>query len=139
MLTRKHMIRKRESFRPISQIKMKERSVQRHGSLLSASSYQSVYFTQKFLILKAWIIVLNHESHRWLPRFAARVRGVPNSRGRKDTHMSPYQPYLGPVVALVAGILILIQPGLLSLIVAIYLIATGILGLMGARPTGRWW
>ena len=50
----------------------------------------------------------------------------------------PYQPYLGPVVALIAGILILIQPGLLSIIVAVYLIVTGILGLMGARPEG-WW
>ncbi|MGA2731747.1 MAG: DUF3096 domain-containing protein [Syntrophobacteraceae bacterium] len=53
--------------------------------------------------------------------------------------MLPYHPYLGPAVALVAGILILIQPGLLSLIVAVYLIVTGILGLVGARPTGRWW
>jgi hypothetical protein len=53
--------------------------------------------------------------------------------------MLPYYPYLGPVVALVAGLLILIQPGLLSVIVAIYLIATGILGLLGARPTSRWW
>jgi hypothetical protein len=50
----------------------------------------------------------------------------------------PYQPYLGPVVALIAGLLILIQPGLLSIIVAVYLIVTGILGLMGARPSGRW-
>jgi hypothetical protein len=50
----------------------------------------------------------------------------------------PYQPYLGPVVALIAGILILIQPSLLSTIVAVYLIVIGILGLMGARPT-RWW
>ena len=53
--------------------------------------------------------------------------------------MSPYQPYLGPVVALIAGILILIQPALLSLIVAIYLIVTGVLGLLGARSAGRWW
>jgi hypothetical protein len=53
--------------------------------------------------------------------------------------MLPYHPYLGPVAALVAGILILIQPGLLSLIVAIYLIATGILGLLGAKPASRWW
>jgi hypothetical protein len=53
--------------------------------------------------------------------------------------MLPYQPYLGPVIALVAGILILIQPSLLSLIVAIYLIVTGIFGLLGARPAGRWW
>jgi hypothetical protein len=50
----------------------------------------------------------------------------------------PYQPYLAPAVALIAGILILIQPGLLSIIVAVYLIATGILGLMGAQPRG-WW
>ena len=48
----------------------------------------------------------------------------------------PYQPYLAPVVALIAGILILIQPTLLNIIVAIYLIVIGILGLMGARPTG---
>ena len=55
----------------------------------------------------------------------------------KGEHM-PYQPYFAPVVALIAGILILIQPGLLSIIVAVYLIVTGILGLMGARPRG-WW
>ena len=48
----------------------------------------------------------------------------------------PYQPYLAPAVALIAGILILIQPGLLSIIVAVYLIVIGILGLMGARPGG---
>ncbi|MGA2939292.1 MAG: DUF3096 domain-containing protein [Syntrophobacteraceae bacterium] len=53
--------------------------------------------------------------------------------------MLSYHPYLGPVVALAAGILILIQPGLLSVIVAVYLIVTGILGLMGARPASRWW
>ena len=50
----------------------------------------------------------------------------------------PYQPYLGPVVALIAGILILVQPNLLSIIVAVYLIVIGVLGLMGARPS-RWW
>ena len=53
--------------------------------------------------------------------------------------MLAYQPYFGPVVALVAGLLILIQPGLLSIIVAVYLIVTGILGLLGAKPTSRWW
>ena len=51
----------------------------------------------------------------------------------------PYQPYLGPVVALIAGILILIQPALLGIIVAVYLIVIGILGLMGARPSSGWW
>ncbi|MGE5444192.1 MAG: DUF3096 domain-containing protein [Ignavibacteriales bacterium] len=36
---------------------------------------------------------------------------------------------LGPVVSLIAGILILIMPRLLNYIVAIYLIVMGILGL----------
>jgi hypothetical protein len=38
---------------------------------------------------------------------------------------------IGPVVALVAGILILVTPRLLNYIVAIYLIITGLLGLFG--------
>lgn len=37
---------------------------------------------------------------------------------------------LQPVVALIAGILILIMPRLLNYIVALYLIITGILGLV---------
>jgi hypothetical protein len=37
---------------------------------------------------------------------------------------------LEPVVALIAGILILIQPRLLNYIVAIYLILIGLLGLL---------
>ena len=37
--------------------------------------------------------------------------------------------YLQPVVALIAGILILIRPVLLPYIVAIYLIIVGVLGL----------
>jgi len=39
-------------------------------------------------------------------------------------------PYIGPIIALIAGILILIQPRLLNNIVAIYLIIVGILGLI---------
>jgi hypothetical protein len=43
----------------------------------------------------------------------------------------PFSPvYLGPVVALIAGILILIQPRLLNYVVAFYLIIIGILGLL---------
>jgi hypothetical protein len=38
---------------------------------------------------------------------------------------------LAPVVALIAGILILVMPRLLNYIVAIYLILTGLLGLFG--------
>jgi hypothetical protein len=37
---------------------------------------------------------------------------------------------IGPVIALIAGILILIQPRLLNYIVAIYLILIGLLGLL---------
>ena len=38
---------------------------------------------------------------------------------------------LAPLIALVAGILILVFPRLLSTIVALYLIAIGIIGLLG--------
>jgi hypothetical protein len=38
---------------------------------------------------------------------------------------------IGPLLALVAGILILVQPRLLNYIVAIYLIVIGLLGLFG--------
>ncbi len=40
-------------------------------------------------------------------------------------------PHITPIVALVAGILILIVPRLLNLIVAIYLIIVGLTGLNG--------
>ena len=43
-----------------------------------------------------------------------------------DIHLS-----LGPLVALIAGILILIVPRLLNYIVALYLIIIGLLGLFG--------
>ncbi|AYZ61909.1 DUF3096 domain-containing protein [Burkholderia ubonensis] len=39
----------------------------------------------------------------------------------------------GPLVSLIAGILILIVPRLLNFIVAIYLIVIGLLGLFGGR------
>lgn len=39
---------------------------------------------------------------------------------------------IGPVVALIAGILILVAPRLLNYIVAIYLIIIGVVGLFGA-------
>jgi hypothetical protein len=40
-------------------------------------------------------------------------------------------PAIGPVAALVAGILILMKPDLLAKIVAVYLIVVGALGLLG--------
>ena len=43
---------------------------------------------------------------------------------------------VGPVVSLIAGILILIMPRLLNYIIALYLIIIGVLGLIG-EPRGR--
>jgi hypothetical protein len=40
---------------------------------------------------------------------------------------------IGPLVALIAGILILLVPRLLNFIVAIYLIIIGLLGLFGGH------
>jgi hypothetical protein len=42
-------------------------------------------------------------------------------------------PHLGPLAALIAGVLILMIPRLLNTIVAVYLIAIGLLGLLGGR------
>jgi Protein of unknown function (DUF3096) len=39
---------------------------------------------------------------------------------------------IGPIVSLIAGILILVMPRLLNYIVAIYLIIIGLLGLFGS-------
>jgi Protein of unknown function (DUF3096) len=41
--------------------------------------------------------------------------------------------HIGPLLALIAGILILVIPRLLNYIVAIYLIAFGLLGLLGGK------
>lgn len=41
-------------------------------------------------------------------------------------------PYLNPIIALLAGILVLIFPAILNYIVAIYLIIIGIMGIVGA-------
>jgi len=43
---------------------------------------------------------------------------------------------IGPLVALIAGILILIMPRLLNYIVAFYLIIIGVVGLLGAGNLG---
>jgi hypothetical protein len=56
-------------------------------------------------------------------------------RSRRRIRMS-FSLSVGPVVALIAGILILIIPRLLNYIIALYLIIIGVLGLMG-EPRGR--
>lgn len=40
---------------------------------------------------------------------------------------------LQPIIAILAGILILLRPALLNYVVAIYLVIVGILGLIGPR------
>jgi len=45
--------------------------------------------------------------------------------------MALTDPHIAPLVALIAGILILIMPSLLNYIVAIYLILVGLIGLNG--------
>lgn len=42
---------------------------------------------------------------------------------------------LGPLVALIAGILILVMPRLLNFIVALYLIIIGLIGIFGVGTT----
>ncbi|SAK49437.1 hypothetical protein AWB78_00984 [Caballeronia calidae] len=42
---------------------------------------------------------------------------------------------LGPLVSLIAGVLILVMPRLLNYIVAIYLIVIGLIGLFGMGST----
>jgi hypothetical protein len=50
----------------------------------------------------------------------------PHPEASMNLHIS-----LGPLLALIAGILIFIMPRLLNYIVAIYLIAIGLIGLFG--------
>jgi Protein of unknown function (DUF3096) len=52
--------------------------------------------------------------------------GVPPTEASMNLHIT-----IGPLLALIAGILILIVPRLLNYIVAIYLIAVGLIGLFG--------
>jgi hypothetical protein len=67
-------------------------------------------------------------------RFAYNPMASPASAGphRKSKPMN-LQITLAPILALLAGILILVRPKLLNFIVAIYLIVIGILGLTGNR------
>jgi uncharacterized membrane protein YdbT with pleckstrin-like domain len=52
-----------------------------------------------------------------------------SSSHRRETTMTITTAHLTPLVALIAGILILLMPRLLNYIVAIYLIIVGIAGL----------
>jgi hypothetical protein len=52
---------------------------------------------------------------------------------KKGIDMNLTVVHIGPLVALVAGILILIMPRLLNYIIALYLIIIGLVGLFGTR------
>ena len=52
---------------------------------------------------------------------------IPNDRTPMTTHA-----LLAPLISLIAGILILVIPRLLNMIVAIYLIVVGLLGIFGS-------
>ncbi len=45
-------------------------------------------------------------------------------------NLGSFPLYAGPVIAIAAGILILVKPKLLNYVVAFYLIITGVLGLL---------
>jgi hypothetical protein len=55
------------------------------------------------------------------------MTGTTQSRVSMNLHLS-----IGPLVSLIAGILILVAPRLLNYIVAIYLIIIGLVGLFGS-------
>ncbi len=42
-----------------------------------------------------------------------------------------FHPLIGPITAIVAGILILMYPQILNIVVAIYLILSGVLAIVG--------
>jgi hypothetical protein len=54
------------------------------------------------------------------------------SSTQQSEHSMNLSLSIGPVVSLIAGILILIMPRLLNFIVAIYLILIGLIGLFGS-------
>jgi Protein of unknown function (DUF3096) len=55
----------------------------------------------------------------------------PNQSTTQEIVMTLTAEHLSPIVALIAGMLILILPSLLNYVVAIYLIVTGLIGLNG--------
>jgi hypothetical protein len=58
------------------------------------------------------------------------VGGAPPAYTKHEVAMNIHVT-IGPLVALIAGVLILVMPRLLNYIVALYLIIIGLLGLFG--------
>jgi hypothetical protein len=76
----------------------------------------------------------NHFPNQSHYRRASRWSRFATPRYRSTTQeivMTLTAEHFSPIVALIAGILILILPSLLNYVVAIYLIVTGLIGLNG--------
>jgi hypothetical protein len=59
------------------------------------------------------------------------MSGNPSHSTTKEIVMTLTAAHLSPIIALMAGILILIMPRLLNYVIAIYLIVIGLIGLNG--------
>jgi hypothetical protein len=64
-----------------------------------------------------------------LPRLKSSGDSTLSQHGQETTAMVITSAHISPIIALIAGILILVMPRLLNLIVAIYLICVGLIGL----------
>jgi hypothetical protein len=62
-------------------------------------------------------------------KIPASIRHFPLKRHRGDFHMTLTVAHISPIISVIAGLLILIMPRLLNLIVAIFLIVNGLIGL----------
>jgi hypothetical protein len=62
-------------------------------------------------------------------KIPASIRDFPLNRTAETFSMTITAAHIQPIVALIAGLIILIMPRFLNLIVAIYLIVTGLAGL----------
>jgi hypothetical protein len=74
--------------------------------------------------------ILSHQNRMTGAEGCTYGAGIP--RSAREVSMNLHLT-IGPVVSLVAGILILVMPRLLNYIVAIYLIIIGLLGLFGSN------
>ena len=66
------------------------------------------------------------------------IRPIRSSKKTKDEIMVITAAHITPLVAIIAGILILIMPRLLNYIVAIYLIFIGLVGLNNVHHFINW-
>jgi hypothetical protein len=64
-----------------------------------------------------------------LPRLKSPGDSTLSPHGQETTAMVITSAHISPIIALIAGILILVMPRLLNLVVAIYLICVGLIGL----------